>query len=240
LLYESGGRISEVLDLTIGDVKFDEYGAILKVNGKTGERNIRIIKSVGELKNWLNNHPFKNDINSPLLCNFHHKKYGQFLNAGSAWGMLKKIAKRAKIGRNIHPHMFRHKRCKDISGMLSDRELTIYFGWSPNSKMPAHYSHLTEKDVDNKILTINGIKNIQRNSSQLPTKKCYNCGENNNISNMFCYKCAEPLSEEGMMMRFVGKIIPIIFEKMKEREIDFKDLNELNKIIEGVYNKKVK
>ena len=51
LLYDSGCRIGEILTLRMKDVIFDEYGLILNVHGKTGNRNVRIIgDSIAYLK----------------------------------------------------------------------------------------------------------------------------------------------------------------------------------------------
>ena len=38
LLYEGGLRIGELASLKIKNVVFDDYGAVIKVKGKTGER----------------------------------------------------------------------------------------------------------------------------------------------------------------------------------------------------------
>jgi integrase/recombinase XerD len=42
---ETGGRIAELLNLQRKHVTFDEYGAILIVSGKTGDRRIRVVAS---------------------------------------------------------------------------------------------------------------------------------------------------------------------------------------------------
>jgi integrase/recombinase XerD len=60
-LYESGCRIGELLPIKLRSVVFDEYGAVLIVDGKTGMRRIRLISSVPLLANWISNHPFKNN-----------------------------------------------------------------------------------------------------------------------------------------------------------------------------------
>lgn len=39
---------------------------MIKVDGKTGVRPIRIVKSVPYLTRWLNDHPDKDDHTSPL------------------------------------------------------------------------------------------------------------------------------------------------------------------------------
>jgi integrase/recombinase XerD len=60
VLYETGCRISELLGLRIKNVQFDDDGAVLHLDGKTGPRRIRIIHSVPALLNWMKDHPLKN------------------------------------------------------------------------------------------------------------------------------------------------------------------------------------
>lgn len=52
-LYESGCRIGELLTLQIKHVLFDKYGAVLIVNGKTGQRRVRVIASAPKLQQWI-------------------------------------------------------------------------------------------------------------------------------------------------------------------------------------------
>ncbi|MBI5229541.1 tyrosine-type recombinase/integrase, partial [Candidatus Micrarchaeota archaeon] len=61
VLYESGCRIGELLYLKLKNVQFDNYGAVLLVNGKTGSRRVRIIVSVQLLGHWLQEHPDKDN-----------------------------------------------------------------------------------------------------------------------------------------------------------------------------------
>lgn len=49
LMWDSGARISELLDLNIGHVQFDKYGAVIIVTGKTGMRRLRLISSVPDI-----------------------------------------------------------------------------------------------------------------------------------------------------------------------------------------------
>jgi integrase/recombinase XerD len=57
VLYETGCRIGELLSLQMRNVSFDQYGAVLRVTGKTGDRRVRIISSAPVLASWLNAHP---------------------------------------------------------------------------------------------------------------------------------------------------------------------------------------
>jgi len=61
MLYESGCRIGEILLIKINHVKFDKYGALLFVTGKTGFRRARVVACVPYLVEWINRHPYKDD-----------------------------------------------------------------------------------------------------------------------------------------------------------------------------------
>jgi len=65
VLYESGCRVGEILSLRAGDVRFDQYGAVLFVDGKTGQRRVRVIFSSPAIAEWLNHHP-ASDAKAPL------------------------------------------------------------------------------------------------------------------------------------------------------------------------------
>jgi integrase len=58
-LYETGCRIGELAGLR---VHFDNYGAIIIVNDKTGMRRIRTIFSAPYLSSWLDIHPKKKTL----------------------------------------------------------------------------------------------------------------------------------------------------------------------------------
>lgn len=59
LLWDIGARIGEIGTLSIKHIKFDEYGTIVNVKGKTGYRRVRAVWSVEYLKDWLEVHPEK-------------------------------------------------------------------------------------------------------------------------------------------------------------------------------------
>lgn len=65
-LYESGGRIGEVLTRKLKHLEFDKYGARLLLDGKTGARKVRLVTSVPFLQLWINEHPAKNNPDAPL------------------------------------------------------------------------------------------------------------------------------------------------------------------------------
>ncbi len=57
IMFESACRVSEIVNLKIKNILVDGYWIKVSVKGKTGERNIRLIDSVGYIQNWINEHP---------------------------------------------------------------------------------------------------------------------------------------------------------------------------------------
>lgn len=52
--------------LTVGSVRFDKYGAVLIMSGKTGGCRVRIVFSAKALAVWMNHHPASDDPDAPL------------------------------------------------------------------------------------------------------------------------------------------------------------------------------
>ncbi|WP_049890857.1 tyrosine-type recombinase/integrase [Methanohalobium evestigatum] len=158
LLWDIGGRIGEIGHLKIKDIKFDDYGGIIKVNGKTGFRRVRAVWSVEYLKQWLNEHPDKNNPESPVWINLSKKKESiEIMQYDSIRMRIKKIAKKAGINKRIHPHLFRHSRCTYMANYLTEAQMNHYFGWVQGSNMPSIYVHLSGRDIDDAILKANGF-----------------------------------------------------------------------------------
>jgi len=149
VLYESALRISELLSLKIKNVVFDKYGAVLLVNGKTGSRRVRIIESVKLLKEWLFLNPFRRNPESPVWFD-----RGRFLSYSSFRKILRRIVEKAKINKRIYPQLFRHSRATELANHLTEPQLKEFLGWSPHSRMPSLYVHLSGRDVDRAILRL--------------------------------------------------------------------------------------
>ena len=235
ILYESGARISELLDLKMKDATLDDCGFLLSVNGKTGERKIRIVQATTDLKNWIDNHAFKNKDEAPLFYSFDDKNFGGFMTGTSVWLLIRKLTARTGIKKNIGCHSFRHARATELSKVMSDAEMKIFFGWSRNSNMPGLYSHLDEKHVDRKIQEINGLKpKGEVKPMELPTFECYRCKEINNAGNKYCYKCGAPLDLQTIqkldsLKNMLSEGTLKVLEEMADKGMDGSDLQEIIK-----------
>jgi integrase/ribosomal protein L40E len=197
VLYESGCRIGEILSLKIRNVQFDDYGAQLIVNGKTGSRRVRILFSQAELASWMNIHPLRNDLDAPLWITLGTKSRNSFLTHNAAYEILKENAKRAGIKKRIYPHLFRHSRATHLANFLTEAQMKQYFGWVQNSSMAVTYVHLSGRDVDNALLKIQGIDMPEeKKEPKLKVITCIRCDEKNSPSSKFCVKCGSPLNLE--------------------------------------------
>jgi integrase/recombinase XerD len=68
-LWDTGSRKAEILSTTIADAKFDRYGCQLWLReGKTGARPARLVFASSYLRQWLDEHPRKNDPTAPIFC----------------------------------------------------------------------------------------------------------------------------------------------------------------------------
>jgi site-specific recombinase XerD len=160
LLWDIGARISEIGNLNVKDIKFDDVGISILVNGKTGPRKVRAVWSIDYLNDWLKVHPGQNNPEAPLWFNFAKKIVKlEAMQYGAIRMQLTKISRKAGISKKIHPHLFRHSRCTYMAKYLTEAQMDAYFGWIQGSDMPSIYVHLSGRDIDDAVLKANGITN---------------------------------------------------------------------------------
>lgn len=191
LLGELGGRRAEINGIKIKDVQFDEYGAIVRLEGKTGVRRRRIYHTIPDLRAYLNNHPHKDQPNWPLLI----KENGEGYQSDGFYALIKRSGQRI-LHKAISPKMFRHTRATEDSRYFTDRELMKLFGWS-SPAMVAVYSHLSMRDVEDKDLVLHGMKRKEEILRPLThVIKCTKCHQENSPIAMYCTECGDILANQ--------------------------------------------
>jgi integrase/recombinase XerD len=107
LLYSCGLRVSEIINLKMQNIDFEEELLIFKGKGDkerivpVGKQAIRfLIKYIKESRDLVN-HKSRSDY---IFTNRSGKK----LTRQGFWKILKKYAKKAGIKKNLYPHIFRH------------------------------------------------------------------------------------------------------------------------------------
>lgn len=226
VLHESGCRIGEMLGLRLKHVEFDEYGAVIRVHGKTGSRRVRLVSSVPHLANWIEHHPRKEN-EYYLWINVGTTNHGERMGYQNARKLLKLIARKAGIEKAVNPQAFREARATHLANNLTEAQMCEYFGWVQASKMPSIYVHLSGRDVDNAILRIHGklSKDEEKKEEELKTRECPRCYHENSPEARFCNRCRLPLDEktalelEKRKKEFTSIMTPDIIEKMIEEKV---------------------
>lgn len=231
---EAGTRIGETLTLQIKHVVIDKMGAIIKVDGKTNARPIRLVKSLPYLAAWLNAHPFRNNSESPLWINLSHHGYGDQLSYEGVSNILAKRVKFAGLNKRVFFHLFRHSEITETANYLTEAQLRKRHGWSGSSKMPERYTHLIDSDVDKAVLGHYGlIKQDNQVKAQLPII-CMVCDFPNAFDAKFCSKCFKPLDLK-IAIELEDR------EKFKESEKDkiiakqSEDILKLKEAVDGIF-----
>jgi integrase/recombinase XerD len=215
-------RPHEILGLRIKDVVFKHIGsyhyAETVVNGKTGSRQLPLIQSIPYIKDWLSEHPSRNNANSSLFVALSKRCLGRPLTVGGLYQIYKYYKEeffpmllddpsfptedREKIKvlltKPFNPYIRRHSAISEKSKRLKLHTLTQHCGWSFNSKMPQKYIHYFGNESSESLLEAYGI--VTKNNIPLTTlnpKMCTQCGECNTQDARFCSKCKMIMSFEG-------------------------------------------
>ena len=201
VMYDSGARHGELIDMKNKDVEYDRYGAILSIpiTGKTGFRHVRVIgSSIAYLREWQNDHPRRNDPDAPLFCVLEGSKFGEKMDYANTYKALSLALKRAGIKRRIYPHLLRHTRATILSTSLTEIPLENQMGWVHGSQMTRVYVHENRKDTDRAVLKAYGIEVEEEGDTikQDVPVKCPRCFEANDSNARFCWKCGEVLNRK--------------------------------------------
>ncbi|KYK34781.1 MAG: hypothetical protein AYK22_04725 [Thermoplasmatales archaeon SG8-52-3] len=200
LLYESGCRISEILNMRIKHLEFDEYGAKIIVNGKTGMRKIPIVSSTPSLAAWYEIHPSRDNPNAPLWVSIGTRNKGEPIKYHVVRGMLANLARKTGLKKRVHPHLFRHSRATHIASHFTEAQMNQYFGWIQGSEMPSTYVHLSGRDINEAVYRLNGlVKKDEDTKEKFSTKQCHRCEKVNPPTGKFCNRCGATLDLETAM-----------------------------------------
>jgi integrase len=215
-------RPHEILSLKIKDIIFKtvdkyQYAEVL-VNGKTGTRHIPLIQSIPYIKDWLLNHPSRNNPKSPLFVGLGKRSMGRQLTTNGLYEIYKdykyvffptfledptvpnedKEKIKDLLVKPFNPYIRRHSALTEKSTKLKLHTLNQHAGWSPNSNMPNKYIHYFGNESSESLLEAYGIMTKDKNPiNKLNPKICSNCSEGNTQDAKFCAKCSMIISLEG-------------------------------------------
>lgn len=195
LLWDTGARYSELMDLKVGDIEDREHGKKVVVEGKTGSRRIPLRESVPYLNKWLSAHP-SGEKDAPLFCKLQNPgetPSHYYVNSK----MLKKAAEKAGLDKPTNPHHFRHSRASFLANKFTEAQLCEWFGWVQGSDVPAKYVHLSGRDIDKAFNQMHGIEEEDEDNMEDRTQECPRCEEINEAGARFCMRCGQALNQEA-------------------------------------------
>ncbi|WP_316506319.1 hypothetical protein [Nitrosopumilus sp.] len=216
---DAASRSGELLTLQIKHVKHDKYGYVIHVDGKTGARPVRLIRSTPSIAAWLAVHPFKNNPDSPFWIDLGRKNYGKHMTYPAARAVLQRRCRKAELSKRVYITLCRHTGATDSAHFLNEVQMRKRHGWSKRSDMPAKYVHLVNADVDNAILMYYGMKKEEDLASAKIPKICGICEMPNTPDSTLCSKCGKPLDLQTA----------IEMEEYEKSELQ-KKIDEVNKL----------
>lgn len=133
VLFDSGTRIEEFLNIRIGDLtKKQEAGRLyyqIRIkHSKTKPRTISIPMCTEVLESWLSVHPDKNNPQAQLFP----------VTYDGVRMFLKELGGKI-LKKNIYPHLFRHSSATYYCNKLNQYQLCYRYGWSMTSNQPQRY-----------------------------------------------------------------------------------------------------
>ena len=150
VLWRSGLRLSEALDLEIRDLDL-ERGRLLVRQGKGKQRRVVGLDphALEELKAWLSMRASKVQNSPYVFCTIIHGT-GRRMAASTWQGTIKDIARRAGIERRVHSHGLRHTHAAELvrEGVHS-HVIQLQLGHSSLSMTEHYLAHLEPAEVIN-------------------------------------------------------------------------------------------
>ncbi len=229
VLWETGARIGELIDLTIGSLEDHKHGYKIIVDGKTGSRRLPLIESVPYIQAWLQSHPDRGNREAPLWVNIGTRNKGQPMRYGAIRKILKDIKKRTDLEKPVNPHIFRHSRATYLANRFTEAQLCEWFGWVQGSDVPAKYVHLSGRDIDSSYARLHGIEEEEdQEVSKMAPEDCPRCEAKVSPNSDFCHRCGQALSVEAMkeveedqedfrkVFAQIGQMKPELLDDMQE------------------------
>jgi len=226
LLWDLDARPHEITLLKIKHIRLKEKYAEGEIphEAKTGTGPILLTISFPYVRDWLNEHPFRNESNARLICNLNNgspitpdaidrvmKQLRDRINRLLKNGEISNTKERENLqyllkSKKWNAYCIRHSAITADSDYLPHYALIKKVRWSMNSRQGSRYiKRRMGNELKQKILEYNGIVPTGESERQISTLICPRCSLTNTIENKYCSECSYPL-------------VPSAFEEIKAEE----------------------
>ena len=226
LMWDLNARPHEITLLKIKHIRLkDRYGeGEIPHEAKTGSGPILLTFSFPYVRDWLNEHPFRNEPNARLICNLLN---GAPLKSDAIWKVMTQL--RSRIMRLLekgeitdekekeyltfllstkkwNPYCIRHSSITADSDLLPEYALKKKVRWSMNSIQSSRYIKRRMGEQSKKEIPVrNGILSAEEIKQKPLIINCPRCNFTNQQENKYCSKCSYPLKPEA-------------YDELKEKE----------------------
>ena len=206
-LYETGGRIGELMSLKLADIELQPEGYIrLRVRReKNGQPSPMFLFEAGvpSMVAWTRSHPTRSNLSSALWVDTN-KEWGAPIGYRAVCKMLSVAARRSQVTKPVNPHNFRHTRATELAKdpTISGAILEKAMGWVPGSRMAETYQHLAAKDLEDALRRAHGFTGPTAPAQSAKLRRpmaCGRCGTFNDPEDRFCGRCGGPLDVEAVL-----------------------------------------
>lgn len=212
LMWDSGGRVGEICNMNVKDVKIGKTPCIARLNGKTGERDVIISSCVPDITHWIQQYGGK--ANDPL---FPSNMSGR-LQPKSVENIIRILVQKAGIdttNKKVNPHATRHGRITELADKgVPESHLRLFAGWEDDSDMPSRYIHSKRAAMMKSILSADGYKPAEimahKPEQSIKPVKCSRCERENPADAIYCSFCGNVINEP--------KVLEIQAEQKKDEE----------------------
>ncbi len=208
VMYEFAARPSELLNMRVGGVVFEESCVTITTIGKTGVKTLSLVLSYQSLREWLEEHP---DKDNPEAWLWYSKPKGR-ISYGRLSKFVKDLAKASNIKKKVWLYLFRHTALTHVEKEFGSSITEQYGNWRKGSPMRNVYTHLANSDQKEAILKKHGIKEDSSNG-MVTFRECYRCNTKNEPNARICKLCGLILDKE-----YANTIRNNQQEKIKELE----------------------
>ena len=210
LMWDLNARPHEITLLKIKHIRLKEkYGeGEIPHEAKTGSGPILLTLSFPYVRDWLNEHPFRNEPNARLICNLLN---GAPIKSDALWKVMTQL--RSRIVRLLekgeitdekekeylkfllstkkwNPYCIRHSSITADSDYLPEYALKKKVRWSINSIQSSRYiKRRMGEQLKKEILVRNGILSAEESKEKPVVIVCYRCTFINQHDNKWYLIC---------------------------------------------------
>lgn len=199
VLFEAALRPGELLTMRTNSVIFKDDYCLITANGKTGIKRIPLVVSSKPLLEWLNEHPYRDLPDAPLWCSLSRFNDGNRLSYQYFRLLIKTIAQRANVKKDIWPYLYRHTSLTAMAKVFTECRLEQYAGWTYGSKMTRRYVHFSARDLEDAVLELHGLKAASKDKGLVNLIDCPRCGSKEPLGNVRCTTCGMVIDKETVL-----------------------------------------